>query len=156
MYTAGYREGISESKEKFLQDGFDEGWKVGAEVGICVGELLGKLSGMSNALKILERKRVAAKEPVVMIGVASSSTDTTATSDASTEDASLVLTNLVELIALVESEVSRGRIFMPEYLGSNGVWKFEGGTVKHPMITEWMGKVEEAEVSWRALGRKKD
>jgi hypothetical protein len=35
--TAGYRDGISASKEKFIQEGFDEGFLLGAELGFAVG-----------------------------------------------------------------------------------------------------------------------
>ena len=44
--TAGYRAGISTSKEQTLQAGFDEGYSLGAFFGLRVGYLLGALEGL--------------------------------------------------------------------------------------------------------------
>lgn len=44
--TAGYREGISISKEPAVQPGFDEGYPLGATFGLTVGYLLGVLEGI--------------------------------------------------------------------------------------------------------------
>ena len=44
--TAGYRAGISTSKEETLQAGFDEGYPLGAFFGLRVGYLLGALEGL--------------------------------------------------------------------------------------------------------------
>ena len=44
--TAGYRAGISTSKEQTLQAGFDEGYTLGAFFGLRVGYLLGALEGL--------------------------------------------------------------------------------------------------------------
>ena len=44
--TAGYRDGISTSKEQTLQAGFDEGYSLGAFFGLRVGYLLGALEGL--------------------------------------------------------------------------------------------------------------
>ncbi|KAM0417272.1 hypothetical protein ACHAPT_012713 [Fusarium lateritium] len=47
--TAGYREGITVSKETSLQEGFDEGFSLGATVGLKAGQLLGILEGIAEA-----------------------------------------------------------------------------------------------------------
>lgn len=47
--TAGYRDGISTSKEQTLQTGFDEGYSLGATFGLRVGYLLGALEGLCLA-----------------------------------------------------------------------------------------------------------
>lgn len=47
--TAGYRDGISTSKEQKLQPGFDEGYPLGAVFGMRVGYLLGALEGLCLA-----------------------------------------------------------------------------------------------------------
>ena len=39
--TAGYRDGVSEAKDQFLQAGFDEGYSIGAAFGLRIGCLLG-------------------------------------------------------------------------------------------------------------------
>ena len=48
--TNGYRDGIAESKEKFVQEGFDEGYSLGAVLGLRVGYILGGLEGIVRAL----------------------------------------------------------------------------------------------------------
>jgi len=49
--TNGYREGIAESKERCIQEGFDEGYSLGAELGMKAGWCLGVLEGIRRALK---------------------------------------------------------------------------------------------------------
>ncbi|KAM0541872.1 hypothetical protein ACHAPJ_013062 [Fusarium lateritium] len=49
--TAGYREGITVSKESSLQAGFDEGFSLGASVGLRAGQLLGLLEGIAEAVR---------------------------------------------------------------------------------------------------------
>ena len=49
--TAGYREGITVSKESSMQAGFDEGFSLGAAIGLQVGQLLGTLEGVFDAVK---------------------------------------------------------------------------------------------------------
>jgi hypothetical protein len=52
--TAGYREGISSSKNEKIQQGFDEGYALGAEIGYQVGWILGVLEG-TKAGQLLKR-----------------------------------------------------------------------------------------------------
>ncbi|RGP68509.1 ABC1 containing [Fusarium longipes] len=52
--TAGYREGITVSKESSLQAGFDEGFSLGASVGLKAGQLLGLLEGIAEAVQSLK------------------------------------------------------------------------------------------------------
>lgn len=47
--TAGYREGLSYSKAKSMQGGFDQGYPVGFEIGIRVGKVFGVLEGFLAA-----------------------------------------------------------------------------------------------------------
>ncbi|KAF4973126.1 hypothetical protein FZEAL_9414 [Fusarium zealandicum] len=47
--TAGYREGVTSSKESNLQAGFDEGFSLGAAVGSKAGQLLGVMEGIAEA-----------------------------------------------------------------------------------------------------------
>ncbi|KAJ3521348.1 hypothetical protein NM208_g13331 [Fusarium decemcellulare] len=49
--TAGYREGVTVSKESSLQAGFDEGFSLGASVGLKAGQLLGVLEGIAEAVR---------------------------------------------------------------------------------------------------------
>lgn len=52
-FNNGYRDGITETKENFLQIGFNDGYPHGAEIGQQVGFILGTLQGLG--LKDLER-----------------------------------------------------------------------------------------------------
>ena len=54
--TNGYRDGISASKEKFLQEGFDEGYSLGAEIGAAAGKLIGILEGLVSAVRTEDLK----------------------------------------------------------------------------------------------------
>src|ERR1700743_1503923 len=48
--TAGYRDGISVSKEKFIQEGFDEGFLLGAEIGLAVGYIHGCMEHLQASI----------------------------------------------------------------------------------------------------------
>ncbi|KAF5664858.1 abc1 containing protein [Fusarium heterosporum] len=52
--TAGYREGVTISKESSIQAGFDEGFSLGASVGLRAGQLLGMLEGIAEAVRSRE------------------------------------------------------------------------------------------------------
>ena len=43
--TAGYREGLTDSKAKSMQGGFDQGYPIGVELGLRVGKIFGVLEG---------------------------------------------------------------------------------------------------------------
>lgn len=45
-HNAGYLEGITASKEEYLQQGFDAEYPVGADIGLKVGRIIGKLQGL--------------------------------------------------------------------------------------------------------------
>ncbi|CAF9903771.1 MAG: Essential protein Yae1, N terminal [Alectoria fallacina] len=47
--TAGYRAGISTSKQRSVQPGFDQGYSLGAVFGLQVGYILGVLEGLWSA-----------------------------------------------------------------------------------------------------------
>lgn len=47
--TEGYRDGVTEGKAKFIQNGFDEGYTLGAVLGLRIGEILGLLEGLAGA-----------------------------------------------------------------------------------------------------------
>ncbi|KAI9706610.1 MAG: Essential protein Yae1, N terminal [Candelina mexicana] len=58
--TNGYRDGISTSKTRFIQEGFDEGYTLSAVLGLRIGWILGVLEGICSALsaKPAEQSRV--------------------------------------------------------------------------------------------------
>lgn len=49
--TDAYREGLTNSKGKFIQQGFDEGYSLGANLGLVVGYILGVLQTMAISCK---------------------------------------------------------------------------------------------------------
>lgn len=49
--TDAYREGLSNSKGQYVQEGFDEGYSLGANLGLRVGYILGVLQGFVAAWK---------------------------------------------------------------------------------------------------------
>lgn len=57
-HNAGYLEGISTTKEKYLQEGFDFGYPSGATIGLQVGQILGTLQGLG----LHDVERVARRE----------------------------------------------------------------------------------------------
>ncbi|KAF5017833.1 hypothetical protein F66182_10204 [Fusarium sp. NRRL 66182] len=54
--TAGYREGITVSKESSLQAGFDEGFSLGASIGLKAGQLVGLLEAIAEAVRTLDNQ----------------------------------------------------------------------------------------------------
>ena len=49
--TAGYRDGVSNSKGEHVQEGFDAGFPVGAQLGMRAGTILGILEGLARGLE---------------------------------------------------------------------------------------------------------
>lgn len=60
--TAGYRAGISSSKTRSLQPGFDEGYSLGAVIGLRVGYVLGALEGLWCAYDTECKEKARLKE----------------------------------------------------------------------------------------------
>jgi hypothetical protein len=57
-YNSGYLDGITQTKEQQLQNGFDEGYPIGAAIGLQVGRILGALQGSG----LTDLEKAAAKE----------------------------------------------------------------------------------------------
>lgn len=66
--TAGYREGVSVSKEAAIQPGFDEGFSLGATIGQRAGLLIGLLEGISDALKSQNNEQSVEAEKLLSQG----------------------------------------------------------------------------------------
>nr|CAH0098980.1 unnamed protein product [Daphnia galeata] len=45
-HSQGYREGLTEGKERKLQEGFDQGYLSGFQQSLCLAEMKGFLSGI--------------------------------------------------------------------------------------------------------------
>ena len=134
--TSGYREGIAVSKEKHMQEGFDEGYTLGAELGLRAGGCLGALEGMWRAL--LQDHR-----PTLSSGV-------DARDDARVRQRRA---EVQELLAAAEGELNVQTLFGDQYFGQDGLWVYdipgqeslEGGVTfeqvagAHPLVKKWEG-----------------
>ncbi|KAL1585949.1 hypothetical protein WHR41_04896 [Cladosporium halotolerans] len=124
--TEGYREGIAESKEKYIQAGFDEGYSLGAEIGLKAGWCLGVLEGICKAL---ERTRAdGIKNDQKML-------------DHGAEPA--------ELLKQAQEALQMQKLFDPAYFGSDGIWLYDVPGVEdettfrdvalaHPALSPWI------------------
>ena len=138
--TAGYREGISASKDQALQPGFDEGYPLGAIMGLRVGYILGTLEGLYAAQRQKERKRGQ---------------------DKAGEEAEVV--RMQVLLQEAREQLKVERIFGKEFWESDGTWRYEAGEMgklgengegdedvtlwvvadRHPTISVWLQRVRE-------------
>lgn len=131
--TNGYREGLSASKEQYVQAGFDEGYSLGAELGMKVGWLIGVLQGVVRAIPSgSEGKEGGGK--------------------------AMSRNEVRDLLAEAEEEMSMKKLFGGEYFGGDGVWIYsvpaaeregeEEVTFKeiadaHPVVVKWEGTVRQ-------------
>jgi len=124
--TEGYREGIAESKEKFIQEGFDEGYSLGAELGLQAGWCLGVLEGVCKAL---DKTQV----------VAGKRSQTNMEAEPKPD----------ELFKQAQDEMQMQKLFDPAYFGSDGIWlydvpgsedetTFRQVAMAHPVLSKWL------------------
>lgn len=132
--TGGYREGIAVSKEKHMQEGFDEGYTLGAELGLKAGWCLGALEGIGHALAASTVSRPAAEK--------------TSNSD---EKDTVTLESTRELLEAAEEELKVENLFGRTYFGEDGIWlyhvpgqeredeetTFEKIADAHPLVCKW-------------------
>ena len=104
--TNGYREGIAASKEKHIQEGFDEGYSLGAEIALKAGWIIGALEGLRYAL--------ASQKPSDENGEAVDAREVTA-----------------ELLKQAEEELKMAKLFSREYFGEDGVWIYDVPDQEH-------------------------
>lgn len=124
--TSGYREGIAASKEKFIQEGFDEGYSLGGEIGLKVGWCLGALEGMLFA-----------------------------TRRAKSDDGRAMQEKVKDTLNAAQEELQLEKLFGSQYF-ADGVWLYdvpeadaeEGAQVtfgdiaaKHPVVKKWTDAV---------------
>lgn len=129
--TEGYREGIAESKEKFIQEGFDEGYSLGAELGLTAGWCLGVLEGVCKAVDNMQTGR---------------------------KQSSIMLDGEVKPEALfkrAQDELQMQKLFDPAYFGSDGIWlydvpgaenetTFKLVAMAHPVLASWLATTRAA------------
>jgi len=132
--TNGYREGIAVSKERHMQEGFDEGYTLGAELGLKAGWCLGALEGIWHALpESREHSQDRADEDVEHL---------------SRKDVRCMLDEAQE-------ELKMQSLLGREYFGEDGIWlynvpgqendgeetTFEKVAEAHPVLHKWTEKV---------------
>ncbi|KAK4892933.1 Essential protein Yae1, N terminal [Elasticomyces elasticus] len=132
--TQGYREGITASKERHMQDGFDEGYNLGAELGLKVGWCLGALEGIWRAL------------PATQVG--------TGNAQDRAEDV-ISSKNVEALLELAKEELEISHLCGKEHFGEDGLWlyevpgqdgeehelTFERVAAAHPLVQKWTQEV---------------
>ncbi|KAI7283456.1 hypothetical protein KC345_g2919 [Hortaea werneckii] len=132
--TGGYREGIAVSKEKHMQEGFDEGYTLGAELGLKAGWCLGALEGIGHALVASTVSQPAAEK----------------TSDSDQNDL-VSLDSTRKLLESAEEELKVENLFGRTYFGEDGIWlyhvpgqeredeetTFEKIAAAHPLVCKW-------------------
>ena len=158
--TNGYRDGITESKARFVQEGFDEGYSLGAVIGLKAGWLLGVADGFVNALG---QRRLRRRDPSI-------TTPKLESSDAR-EDLRLeqreqleqkrgkMLTEAQKALATARKELALDSLFSRDYFGEDGIWiysvagKEEETTFRevanaHPLIQRWTAAIHGMADSW--------
>ncbi|KAK6502198.1 hypothetical protein TWF506_002786 [Arthrobotrys conoides] len=132
--TEGYRDGITASKQQFIQEGFDEGYILGAALGLKVGGLLGILDGIVGTiyglLHPLDKKNVDSKSSEYK--------------DVLKEQ----LKRQQKVRETAKQELALEKVFGRDYFGEDGVWKwaaeeedgemtFDDIILQHPLIVKW-------------------
>ncbi|KAI4165284.1 MAG: hypothetical protein LQ342_001152 [Letrouitia transgressa] len=135
--TAGYREGISASKDQALQPGFDEAYPLGAILGLRAGYILGVLEEICAAHS--QKARIFKDEAIYTL------------------EAGRVQT----LVQEAREQLKVERIFGKEFWKSDGTWGYDAGEMKgleeqgdnsadltfwevadrHPAIRFWMQRL---------------
>ncbi|CAO2657279.1 Nn.00g034050.m01.CDS01 [Neocucurbitaria sp. VM-36] len=124
--TDAYREGLANSKGQFVQEGFDEGYSLGANLGLRVGYIVGVLQGFAAALRGHDEQ--SGKEVQVMYETA-------------------------------QKEMAIQELLSQTWVDEEGIWKWEvkgkeeDPTLRevaeqHPIVSKWMGNVEEVAERW--------
>ncbi|KAL9088329.1 MAG: hypothetical protein Q9165_006254 [Trypethelium subeluteriae] len=164
--TAGYRDGISSSKVRYVQDGFDEGYSLGATIGLKAGFALGVVESL---VKALGRRRLNVRKGL------SSNTTMTPGSDQSVDGEKersrlnqredlerkrgQMLAEAEELRAEAATELAVQRLFGRQYFGEDGVWTydvpgeeeevtFEEIANAHPLIQKWTKGIRDLVAAW--------
>ncbi|KAF2229538.1 hypothetical protein EV356DRAFT_510813 [Viridothelium virens] len=164
--NAGYRDGISSSKVRYVQDGFDEGYSLGATIGLKAGFVLGVAESL---MKALGRRRL-----IVRKGLSSTTTATfgsSQVSDGKQEHSRLKQREDLEHKRgkmLVEAEAVRAEaskelavpsLFGRQYFGEDGVWTYDVPGKEeevtfveiadaHPLIEKWTKVIRDLVAAW--------
>lgn len=124
--TDAYREGLSNSKAQYVQEGFDEGFSLGANLGLLVGYILGALQGFSAALQGHDEARW--KEAKMLY-----------------EGAQKELA--IEML-LGQTWINEEGIWKWEVEGKDEEVTFKEVAKQHPVVQKWMRTVEHKAGEW--------
>ncbi|KAF2738428.1 hypothetical protein EJ04DRAFT_509589 [Polyplosphaeria fusca] len=124
--TDAYREGLSNSKGEYVQEGFDEGYALGANIGQRVGYILGALQGIATALG---EEDVHTKEVLDLLATAR---------------AELAIQEL-----LGSKWVNEEGIWRWEVHGNDEDVTFRVVADQHPVINRWLARTAEMTARWR-------
>ena len=150
--TAGYRDGISSSKAAAIQLGFDEGYPLGATLGIRVGYILGVLEGIVSTLRQGSQSQADEKSGAEAGGVENTDGQNGA------EGSGKGLKMMEKMLTDARNELCIEKMFGKAVWGKDGVWKykvegegeqgFNAVAEAHPMIKNWMIRVDEEKKRW--------
>jgi hypothetical protein len=141
--NAGYRDGITDAKGRYLQAGFDEGYGLGGEIGRAVGWILGSLEGVVAAASSTQSGRKRGHATVIS---ASSSVDADANQSEDWTEYKKIQDQAKEALLHAKRDLDAGRVFGEEYITDEGVWKwdvkdedfvFKDIAMKHPLLMRW-------------------
>ncbi|KAF1959000.1 hypothetical protein CC80DRAFT_490750 [Byssothecium circinans] len=124
--TDAYREGLSNNKGQFVQEGFDEGYSLGANLGILVGYILGILQGFMTALKGHDETRWEAAKKLW-------------------DDAQKELA--IEEV-LGQEWIDEEGIWKWEVEGKDDEVTFKEVAEQHPVLKTWIGRVRDIAQTW--------
>ncbi|KAF2674972.1 hypothetical protein BT63DRAFT_25569 [Microthyrium microscopicum] len=137
--SAGYREGVSESKSQFIQEGFDEGFALGGEIGRAVGWVLGGFDGL-----------VAATSTAV---TSVSSPESSIAKEGTPKELSW-RDRLIKTQREANEELQIQNVISKDYITQEGLWlydvnagsediAFEEVAHAHPLVKKWTGILTE-------------
>ncbi|KAF2275053.1 uncharacterized protein EI97DRAFT_86263 [Westerdykella ornata] len=129
--TDAYREGLSNSKGQYVQEGFDEGYALGANLGQRVGYILGVFEGMAMALR------------------------------GNKEENQALYRQAKGWWESAQRELAIQELLGQKWVDGEGIWRWEVRASEegeeptlrevaeqHPCVRRWMGRVEEVAREW--------
>jgi len=135
--TNGFRDGLSESKGKFVQEGFDEGYSLGAVIGSKAGWLLGVLESVCRATGLNTSKDDGVKGTAPDFPIRTGP-------------------GLEAALNQARKDLSLQTLFGEQYFGADGIWTYEVPTAHdeesvtfldvsnaHPMVSKWSQIIKE-------------
>ena len=162
--TNGYRDGISESKARFVQQGFDEGYSLGAELGLKAGWVLGVAESLVKALgqRRLSRRRVPYSTTASGLSAEEPEKDQSRLLEQREKlerKRGNMLIEAQEVLATARRELIVPNLFGREYFGEDGIWTYavpgkeEDVMLRevvnaHPLIYKWTKVIRGLATSW--------